>query len=111
MTEKAEAERDGDLEEAARLQYDQLHSVQQRRQELEEQLQASQRSGGSLLREQVEEGDIADVVARWDERAVVEKLELRVGKDLQYVRINGTLVGFLAGGGLFLLTSALGLRH
>ena len=31
----AEAERDGDLEEAARLQYDQLHRVQQRRDELE----------------------------------------------------------------------------
>merc|ERR1711965_962850 len=30
-----EAERDGDLEEAARLQYDQLHRVQQRREELE----------------------------------------------------------------------------
>jgi ATP-dependent Clp protease ATP-binding subunit ClpA len=61
----AEAERDGDLEEAARLQYDQLHGVQQRRSELESQLQAQQQAGQSLLREQVEEGDIADVVARW----------------------------------------------
>ena len=61
----AEAERDGDLEEAARLQYDQLHGVQQRRSELEAQLQAQQQAGQSLLREQVEEGDIADVVARW----------------------------------------------
>jgi ATP-dependent Clp protease ATP-binding subunit ClpA len=61
----AEAERDGDLEEAARLQYDQLHGVQQRRSELEAQLQEQQRAGQSLLREQVEEGDIADVVARW----------------------------------------------
>ena len=61
----AEAERDGDLEEAARLQYDQLHGVQQRRQQLEADLKADQASGHSLLREQVEEGDIADVVARW----------------------------------------------
>ena len=60
----AEAERDGDLEEAARLQYDQLHGVQQRRQQLEEHLLEDQASGRSLLREQVEEGDIADVVAR-----------------------------------------------
>jgi len=60
----AEAERDGDLEEAARLQYDQLHGVQQRRQQLEQHLLADQASGRSLLREQVEEGDIADVVAR-----------------------------------------------
>ena len=61
----AEAERDGDLEEAARLRYDQLHGVLQRRQQLEQNLQADQASGRSLLREQVEEGDIADVVARW----------------------------------------------
>ena len=34
-------------------------------------------------------------------RTVVERLELRVGKDLQYVRVNGTLVGFLLGGAIF----------
>ena len=42
-------------------------------------------------------GFIADVVKRWDERTLVGKLELTVGKDLQYVRINGTLVGGLVG--------------
>ncbi len=41
---------------------------------------------------------IADVVAAWDTRTIVDKMELRVGKDLQYVRVNGTLVGFLVGG-------------
>lgn len=50
---------------------------------------------------------IGDVVASWDTRTVTEKLELRVGRDLQFVRINGTLVGFLAGGALFLLIYAL----
>jgi len=55
----AEAERDGHYEEAARLQLDQLHDLQQQREELEQQLQAD-----PLLREQVEAGDIADVVAR-----------------------------------------------
>jgi ATP-dependent Clp protease ATP-binding subunit ClpA len=55
----AEAERDGDQEEAARLQYDQLHGVQQRREALEAEMQAD-----TMLREQVEPGDIADVVAR-----------------------------------------------
>ena len=34
----------------------------------------------------------------------LEKLELRVGKDLQYVRINGTLVGFLVGGLIYAVT-------
>lgn len=46
---------------------------------------------------------IAGVVGNWDSRTVAEKIELRVGRDLQYVRINGTLVGFLAGGALFAL--------
>jgi uncharacterized membrane-anchored protein YjiN (DUF445 family) len=44
---------------------------------------------------------IAGVVARWDAKTIVERLELRVGKDLQYVRVNGTLVGFLVGGLLY----------
>lgn len=61
----AEAERDGDLEEAARLQYDQLHRVQQRRDELEASQAEAQSAGTALLREQVEAGDIADLVARW----------------------------------------------
>ncbi|MGE5502892.1 MAG: DUF445 domain-containing protein [Actinomycetota bacterium] len=47
---------------------------------------------------------IAGVVARWDTRTLVAKLELQVGKDLQYIRINGTIVGGLVG----LLIYALG---
>jgi uncharacterized membrane-anchored protein YjiN (DUF445 family) len=46
---------------------------------------------------------IAGVVKGWDAAEVTEKIELRVGRDLQFVRINGTLVGFLAGGALYLL--------
>ncbi len=41
---------------------------------------------------------IADVVASWDTKTLTERIELRVGRDLQYVRMNGTLVGFLVGG-------------
>ncbi|MEI6161984.1 MAG: DUF445 family protein, partial [Roseococcus sp.] len=48
---------------------------------------------------------IAGVVKNWDAAEVTEKIELRVGRDLQFVRINGTLVGFLAGGALYLLIS------
>ena len=47
-------------------------------------------------------GFIGDVVAGWDADEITDKVELRVGKDLQYVRVNGTLVGFLVGGALFL---------
>ena len=48
---------------------------------------------------------IAGVVKGWDTKEVTEKIELRVGRDLQFVRVNGTLVGALAGGGLYLLIS------
>jgi uncharacterized membrane-anchored protein YjiN (DUF445 family) len=46
---------------------------------------------------------IAQVVANWDTKTITERLELRVGKDLQFVRVNGTLVGFLVGGLLYAL--------
>jgi uncharacterized membrane-anchored protein YjiN (DUF445 family) len=46
---------------------------------------------------------IAAVVARWDTATITDRLELSVGKDLQYVRINGTLVGFLIGGAVYLI--------
>jgi uncharacterized membrane-anchored protein YjiN (DUF445 family) len=41
---------------------------------------------------------IARVVTNWDTATIVDRIELRVGPDLQYVRMNGTLVGFLVGG-------------
>ena len=44
---------------------------------------------------------IGQVVANWDAGTIVRRLELSVGKDLQYVRVNGTLVGFLVGGLLY----------
>ncbi|MEG1680479.1 MAG: DUF445 domain-containing protein, partial [Stenotrophomonas sp.] len=40
---------------------------------------------------------IAQTVKAWDEKKLVEQLELSVGRDLQYIRYNGTLVGGLIG--------------
>jgi len=40
---------------------------------------------------------IADQVGAWDDRHMVQQVELNIGKDLQYIRINGTLVGGLVG--------------
>jgi len=40
---------------------------------------------------------ITEVVRGWDTREVTQKMELEIGKDLQYIRINGTLVGGLVG--------------
>jgi len=48
---------------------------------------------------------IAEQVRAWDERHMVRQLELNIGKDLQYIRINGTLVGGLVGLLLFGFTT------
>ena len=53
-------------------------------------------------------GYIAAVVDNWDTATLVNRLELQVGKDLQYIRINGTLVGGLVGLLIFTLSRAFG---
>ncbi len=50
---------------------------------------------------------IGDVIASWDTATLTERIELRVGRDLQYVRMNGTLVGFLVGGAAYAALVAL----
>jgi uncharacterized membrane-anchored protein YjiN (DUF445 family) len=40
---------------------------------------------------------ITDTVDRWDAQETSRKVELQVGRDLQFIRINGTVVGSLAG--------------
>jgi len=40
---------------------------------------------------------IADTVRTWPPEMAAERLELAVGRDLQFIRLNGTLVGGLAG--------------
>ncbi len=42
-------------------------------------------------------GIIDETVAKWDGDATSQKIELLVGRDLQFIRINGTVVGALAG--------------
>ncbi len=56
-------------------------------------------------------GEIAQlvnrVIGKWDAETIARKVELHVGKDLQYIRINGTLVGGMVGLLLHLLAQAL----
>ena len=47
---------------------------------------------------------VADVVKSWETRTITDRVELAVGKDLQYSRLNGTLVGAAVGCALFALT-------
>ncbi len=40
---------------------------------------------------------ISNTVGQWDGEALSKKLELEIGKDLQFIRINGTIVGGIVG--------------
>lgn len=40
---------------------------------------------------------ISETVEKWDATATAERIELYIGRDLQFIRINGTLVGGLVG--------------
>jgi uncharacterized membrane-anchored protein YjiN (DUF445 family) len=51
---------------------------------------------------------VAEVVRSWDTRTLSDRLELVVGSDLQYIRMNGTIVGALAGCVIFTLAWLLG---
>ena len=52
-------------------------------------------------------GVITDTVARWDAEETSQKIELQVGRDLQFIRINGTVVGALAGLAIFTVATLL----
>jgi uncharacterized membrane-anchored protein YjiN (DUF445 family) len=47
---------------------------------------------------------IEDTVGKWDPDATSRKIELQIGRDLQFIRINGTVVGGLVGLAIAVLT-------
>ena len=49
------------------------------------------RYGGEIVRL------VSETVKRWDARTVTDRIEGAVGRDLQFIRVNGTLVGGLVG--------------
>ncbi|MEO1670925.1 MAG: ATP-dependent chaperone ClpB [Cyanobacteria bacterium J06631_2] len=60
-----QAERDYDLNRAAELRYGKLTQLQQEVVEIEQKLAERQTTGKSLLREEVLESDIAEIIAKW----------------------------------------------
>ncbi|GAB3009487.1 DUF445 family protein [Amycolatopsis acidiphila] len=50
---------------------------------------------------------ITDTVERWDAEETSRKIELQVGRDLQFIRINGTVVGALAGLVIYSIATAI----
>ena len=60
-----QAERNYDLNRAAELKYGKLTDLQRKVEEAEEKLENAQTSGQSLLREEVTEEDIAEIISKW----------------------------------------------
>ncbi|CAN7596940.1 DUF445 domain-containing protein [Variovorax paradoxus] len=54
---------------------------------------------------------ISDTVRKWDAQAMSRQIEVSIGPDLQYIRISGTVVGFVIGLVLFLVAQAPGVAH
>jgi ATP-dependent Clp protease ATP-binding subunit ClpB len=60
-----QAELKYDLNRAAELKYSKLTELQKQLQQAESQLSATQTTGKTLLREEVTEGDIAEIISKW----------------------------------------------
>ncbi|WP_343731345.1 DUF445 family protein [Duganella sp.] len=52
---------------------------------------------------------ISDTVKAWDNKDMSRQIELNIGKDLQFIRVNGTLVGAMVGLLLYLISTAVSL--
>ncbi|OCC24139.1 hypothetical protein MB02_09590 [Croceicoccus estronivorus] len=50
---------------------------------------------------------VSETVRRWDARTVTGRIEMAVGRDLQFIRINGTMVGGMVGLGLHFIDGIL----
>ncbi len=88
-----QAERDADLEKAARLRYGTLHEIEEKIKAAEEKLKALQKEG-ALLKEEVDAEEIAEVVAKWTGIPVNRLLEGEMEKLLHMEeRLHKRVVG------------------
>jgi uncharacterized membrane-anchored protein YjiN (DUF445 family) len=71
--------------------------------------EALQRLTGHVITQYADDlaGVISATVERWDSDETSRKLELQVGRDLQFIRINGTVVGSLAGLAIYTISRLL----
>ncbi|NJO39986.1 MAG: ATP-dependent chaperone ClpB [Cyanobacteria bacterium CRU_2_1] len=81
--EVQQAERDYDLNRAAELKYGKLTELQRKLQDAETKLAQTQTSGKSMLREEVTESDIAEIISKWTGIPVSKLVESEMQKLLQ----------------------------
>ncbi len=86
-TEEAKAEKDGDLGKAAEIKYGTLITLQQQLEEENKKLVKLQKDG-SMLKEEVEEEDIAEIVAKWTKIPLSKLME---GETEKLVNIEQSL--------------------
>jgi ATP-dependent Clp protease ATP-binding subunit ClpB len=79
-TEIQQAEREYNLNRAAELKYGKLTDLQRRLDEIESQLSQTQTSGRTLLREEVTESDIAEIISKWTGIPVSKLVESEMQK-------------------------------
>jgi ATP-dependent Clp protease ATP-binding subunit ClpB len=92
--EAERAERDADLERAAKLRYGQIPELEKTVAEQESRLAELHAGGGSLLADEVSEEDVADVVAKWTGIPVSRLMEGEVEKLIQMeARLHGRVIG------------------
>ena len=78
-----QAERDYDLNRAAELRYGKLTDLQRQVKEIETKLEERQTTGKSLLREEVIEADIAEIISKWTGIPISKLIESEKEKLLQ----------------------------
>ncbi|HSV85815.1 MAG TPA: ATP-dependent chaperone ClpB [Levilinea sp.] len=89
-----QAERQSQLEQAARLRYGELPQLEARRKEAEKRLQQLQSDEGALLKEEVDAEEIAEIVARWTGIPVTRLMEGEMEKLLRMEdRLHERVVG------------------
>ncbi len=75
-----EAERNYDLNQAAELKYGKLTDLQRQLQQAETKLAETQTSGRSLLREEVTEADIAEIISKWTGIPIIKLVQSEMEK-------------------------------
>ena len=94
QTELVQAQRDGDLETAARIQYGELRELDDRLHAAEDKLKIRREQGLNMVREEVDAQQIAEVVSRW---TGIPSTRLAEGEREKLLRMESSLATRVVG--------------